>query len=59
MHVVDRLIRDHRVAVIPGTTFGIEEGCYLRLAFAALDRATVAEGMGRFVTGLKAVVNHG
>lgn len=56
MAIVERLIREHRVAVIPGMTFGIENGCYLRVAYGALDRDTAAEGMGRLVRGLKAIV---
>lgn len=54
--VVEQLIRKYKVAVIPGTTFGIEQGCYLRVAYGALQPNTVAEGMGRLVTGLRAMV---
>lgn len=56
MEVVERLIREHGVAVIPGTTFGMTDGCYLRVAYAALRKDTVAEGVGRLVEGLKAIV---
>jgi len=56
MVLVERLIREHRVAVIPGTTFGIKDGCYLRVAFGALEEHTVADGIDRLVTGLKTVV---
>ena len=55
MSVVERLIRDYGVAVIPGTTFGIEHGCYLRVAYGALDADTTAEGIGRLVRGLTAI----
>ncbi len=55
MAVVERLVRQFGVAVIPGTTFGMHDGCYLRIAYGALEKATVAEGMGRLVRGLKAV----
>jgi aspartate/methionine/tyrosine aminotransferase len=51
MIIAERLIREHRVAVIPGMTFGID-GCYLRIAYGALQKATVEEGMGRLVRGL-------
>ncbi|QYO65176.1 hypothetical protein [Leptolyngbya sp. 7M] len=54
--LVERLIREHKVAVIPGTTFGMEQGCYLRVAYGALQPDTVAEGMGRLVQGLRAIV---
>lgn len=55
MTIAERLIREHKVAVLPGTTFGID-GCYLRIAYGALQKATVAEGMGRLVEGLREIV---
>ncbi len=55
MTVVERLVREHGVAVIPGTTFGLDQGCYLRVAYGALDADTIAEGMGRLVQGLKSI----
>lgn len=54
--LVKQLIREHQVAVIPGTTFGMEQGCYLRVAYGALQPETVAEGMGRLVKGLRSIV---
>jgi aspartate/methionine/tyrosine aminotransferase len=54
--LVERLLREHQVADISGSTFGIEEGCYLRIAYGALQQQTVAEGIGRLVKGLKALV---
>lgn len=57
MHLVERLIREHGVAVIPGNTFGLAEGCHLRIAYGALKKETAAEGLGRLVRGLKAIVN--
>jgi aspartate/methionine/tyrosine aminotransferase len=56
MTVVERLIRDFGVAVIPGSTFGVEQGCTLRIAYGALEADSVAEGIGRLVRGLKAIV---
>lgn len=56
MAVVEHLIREQRVAVIPGDTFGLESGegiCYLRVAYGALDPTTAAEGIGRLVEGLQ------
>jgi aspartate/methionine/tyrosine aminotransferase len=49
----ERLIKEHLVAVIPGTAFGMKDGCYFRVAYGALQRETVAEGIGRLVTGLR------
>ncbi len=53
--LAERLVREHRVAVIPGTAFGMANGCYFRVAFGALQKATVAEGIGRLVSGLKEI----
>ncbi len=58
MQVAERLIREHRVAIIPGDAFGMTEGCYFRVAFGALQKATVSEGMGRLVSGLRQIVNN-
>ncbi len=57
MELAERLIREHKVAVIPGMTFGIEKGCYLRVACGALEEETVAEGVSRLVRGLKQIVH--
>jgi len=57
MEVVERLIREFGVAVMPGSTFGMSDGCYLRVAFGALDRESVAEGLGRLVRGLGGIAD--
>jgi len=54
--LAERLIREHRVAVIPGDAFGMTDGCYFRVAYGALQKATVAEGIGRLVAGLRAIL---
>lgn len=51
----ERLVREHKVAVVPGVSFGMTDGCYFRVAFGALQKATVTEGIGRLVAGLKAI----
>jgi aspartate/methionine/tyrosine aminotransferase len=53
MRLAERLIREHRVAVIPGHAFGMKEGCYFRVAYGALQKETVSEGIGRLVRGLR------
>ncbi|KAB8334522.1 pyridoxal phosphate-dependent aminotransferase [Scytonema tolypothrichoides VB-61278] len=53
--LVERLIREHQVAVIPGTTFGMDDGCYLRLAYGALQKETAKEGIERLVRGLQKI----
>ncbi len=52
-----RLIREHRVAVIPGDAFGLTQGCHLRVAYGALQPATAAEGVGRLVAGIRALAD--
>ena len=59
MHLAERLIREHRVAVIPGTAFGLADGCYFRVAYGALQKETVAEGIGRLVNGLRRILVNG
>lgn len=55
MAACERLIRDHRVAVIPGSAFGVTEGCALRVSFGALEEATAGEGLDRLAHGLRAL----
>jgi aspartate/methionine/tyrosine aminotransferase len=57
MTLSERLIREHKVATVPGTTFGLADGCYLRVSYGALAPETVDEGMGRLVDGLRAIVD--
>jgi aspartate/methionine/tyrosine aminotransferase len=54
--MVERLVKEHGVAVVPGTTFGLVEECYLRVSFGALERTTVASGVGRLARGLRAIL---
>lgn len=69
MELAERLIREHRVAVIPGTAFGMDTvpgpggragdqpACYLRLSYGALQKQTAAEGIGRLARGLTTILN--
>jgi aspartate/methionine/tyrosine aminotransferase len=59
LRLTERLVRDHRVAVVPGTAFGLTAGCYLRVSYGALEPATVAEGMSRLTGGLRAIAHDG
>lgn len=56
MTIVERLIREHGVAVIPGNTFGMDHGCYLRVSYGPLEKQTAIQGISRLVRGLKAIV---
>jgi aspartate/methionine/tyrosine aminotransferase len=55
LDLATRLIRKFGVAVIPGSAFGLEQGCHLRLAYGALNPATAAEGIARLEQGLRAL----
>jgi aspartate/methionine/tyrosine aminotransferase len=59
LKIVERLILEYRVALIPGSTFGLEakEGiCHVRLAYGALTRETVKQGLDRVVSGLRKIL---
>ncbi|MHB8901584.1 MAG: pyridoxal phosphate-dependent aminotransferase, partial [Thermoguttaceae bacterium] len=56
MGLVERLVREHRVAVMPGSTFGVTDRCALRVSYGPLDRDRAREGAGRLVGGLRAIL---
>lgn len=47
------LIEHYKVALLPGSTFGMKNGCHLRVAYGALEPETAIEAIGRLVTGLQ------
>ena len=56
MELARRLIEEHKVAVIPGMTFGMTD-CCLRVAYGALHKATAQEGVSRLVQGLRRILS--
>jgi aspartate/methionine/tyrosine aminotransferase len=52
--LTERLIREHKVAVVPGAAFGVEE-CPIRVSYGALDPETAGQGAARLVQGLRAL----
>ncbi|MGH8671111.1 MAG: aminotransferase class I/II-fold pyridoxal phosphate-dependent enzyme, partial [Burkholderiales bacterium] len=56
MELTQRLVREYGVAVIPGTAFGMDGDCTLRVSYGALEQQTVMEGIGRFVRGVQAII---
>jgi len=58
MQVVERLIRDHGVAVMPGDAFGMNDVCSLRIAYGSLQRDTVVEAIRRLTRGLFDLTEH-
>lgn len=59
MELVEQLIKKFGVAVIPGDAFGMHDGCYVRIAYGSLRPETAADGIGRFVRGIKALAAAG
>ena len=56
MTVMERLVREHKVAAIAGDTFGLTEGTYLRVSYGALAGEMVDEGMARLTRGLREIL---
>lgn len=54
--LAERLIREHGVAVIPGSAFGLTKSCHLRIAYGALEPNTARAGVQRLTAGLKALL---
>ena len=55
MTLTERLIKEHRVATIPGSAFADSSRCSVRISYGALDSESVIEGLGRLITGLRAL----
>jgi aspartate/methionine/tyrosine aminotransferase len=55
--LVKRLIEQDRVAAIPGSTFGLKNGAYLRVAYGSLDLSTAKTGIERLTKGLTRLVS--
>jgi aspartate/methionine/tyrosine aminotransferase len=51
--LIQALIQDFKVAVIPGSAFGQLEGCSLRIAYGALAPHTAQAGIERLIQGLQ------
>ncbi|MGK7952151.1 MAG: pyridoxal phosphate-dependent aminotransferase [Xenococcaceae cyanobacterium] len=56
LELVKRLIEQYKVATIPGSTFGTSDGCYLRVAYGALDIKTGKDGIQRLIRGLQEII---
>ena len=53
MTLAERLIREHRVGVVPGSAFGEDRECTIRVSYGALDPASLRTGLDRLVNGLR------
>ncbi|HET7216987.1 MAG TPA: pyridoxal phosphate-dependent aminotransferase [Vicinamibacterales bacterium] len=55
MRTTERLIKEHRVATIPGSAFADSSPCSVRISYGALDSDSIVEGLRRLVEGLRAL----
>jgi len=55
MTLVERLIRQHGVAAIPGSAFADRAPCSIRISYGALQPDVVTEGIERLARGLRAL----
>ena len=55
MTLTERLIREHRVATIPGSAFADPAPCSIRISYGALDSDSIVEGLRRLVDGLRQI----
>lgn len=53
--LVQSLITEYGVATLPGSAFGLSEGCHLRLSFGALSDEEIQHGLERLRKGLGAI----
>ncbi|WNB76754.1 pyridoxal phosphate-dependent aminotransferase [Methylomonas koyamae] len=53
LELAERLIKAFKVAAIPGSAFGMQDGCYLRISYGMLNREQSFEAITRLVTGLQ------
>jgi len=56
MELIGQLIKQFGVAVMPGSTFGVDKPRCIRIAYGALDKDTVSEAMQRLGRGLDALL---
>ena len=56
IEIVDKLINKYKIAVIPGETFGMNDGCYLRVGYGSLDEKNSEIGTQRLINGLKEII---
>lgn len=54
--LVKKLITEFKVAVIPGSAFGLTDGCYLRISYGMLDQTSCKMGIQRLVEGLTSIL---
>ncbi|MGR8981261.1 MAG: pyridoxal phosphate-dependent aminotransferase [Gammaproteobacteria bacterium] len=56
LEIVKALIDDFKIATIPGSAFGLQDKCYLRLSYGMLDRSYVDIAMRRLINGIQTLL---
>ena len=56
MEIATRLVREYKVAVIPGDAFGITDKCTLRVSYGAIGGDDALEGLERLSAGLVGIL---
>ena len=56
LQLVESLIREHKIATLPGSAFGMTDRCSIRISYGALDADSVLDGVGRLVDGLHSLL---
>ncbi len=56
MEIVKRLITEYGIGIMPGSTFGIDSACCVRVSYGPLRLDTTEEAVGRLVRGLKGIL---
>ncbi len=57
MEIVEQLVSKNRVAVVPGTAFGLDDRCALRVSYGSLTTETAREGLRRLTDGLSKILH--
>ena len=52
LQLVETLIKEFKVAVIPGCAFGLDDGCYVRVSYGMLAEDSAVEAARRLQAGL-------
>ncbi|MCK9608651.1 MAG: pyridoxal phosphate-dependent aminotransferase [Methylomonas sp.] len=52
LELAECLIKQFKVAAIPGCAFGMQDGCYLRISYGMLNREQAFDAIQRLIAGL-------
>lgn len=54
--LVESLIREYGVATLPGSTFGIQDRCVLRISYGGLNSSDIQSATDRLIRGLERLI---